>query len=99
MNLKALSSAGYKRLADIVEKLQMEDRMVDPLSLYAYELALMCYAKYFFAWGLSTSHAFITHCRKPSLKAQIDITYIDSVLFDRHDRGGSGKNSMDFHIG
>ena len=56
---------------------------INPLNDYTISLSLMCDAKYFFAYGRSTAHEFVKDCRNHKIKKQIDLTFINTVVWRR----------------
>mmetsp|Transcript_31376 Transcript_31376/g.45128 ORF Transcript_31376/g.45128 Transcript_31376/m.45128 type:complete len:356 (-) Transcript_31376:150-1217(-) len=81
-SLNALKRHGYKLFMDIVPSISSMIE-VNALSSYAVELAMMCDAAYFFAWGKSTAHPFIEHCRDATKKKHIKLTFTNEVVFRR----------------
>ena len=83
--LDVLRKAGFK-LSDCIARdaRSTNDSIeVDTLREYILSLTLMCDAKYFFAWGESSSHPFLKDCRNSTRKKHIDLTYINKVVYQR----------------
>lgn len=61
--LSYLKMKGMKTFDDVRRGLRRVGLQLSPLDEFVVELMLMCDATYLFAWGESTAHNFLYHCR------------------------------------
>jgi hypothetical protein len=61
-------------------------RSLTSFDIFIVEIMLMCRAEYYFAWGVSSVHKFVSSCRRKASKERKVVTVFDGKLWHGEDR-------------